>query len=213
MGVTPPAWLNSLVRAVRWHRRGLGLIAAAICVVAVLTALDPSASSSHTVVIASRPLAAGVAVGADDVTTLQVPAEVATSATLADPGAAIGQVVAVPRPAGTVLTSSDFVGKGLVADSDGLTLVPFRIEDKGVAGVLGVGNQISVVGANPSADTRVIASRVRIAALPSPGSSGALDDSSSSSGALVIVAADSHTARELAAAASEYTLSVVLESD
>ncbi|WP_085763853.1 SAF domain-containing protein [Propionibacterium freudenreichii] len=96
VGVTPPAWLNSLVRAVRWHRRGLGLIAAAICVVAVLTALDPSASSSHTVVIASRPLAAGVAVGADDVTTLQVPAEVATSATLADPGAAIGQVVAVP---------------------------------------------------------------------------------------------------------------------
>jgi len=91
--------------------------------------------------------------------------------------------------------------------------VPFRIEDKGVAGVLGVGNQISVVGANPGADTRVIASRVRIAALPSPGSSGALDDSSSSSGALVIVAADSRTARELAAAASEYTLSVVLESD
>lgn len=211
--MTPQAWLSSVARFIRWHRRSLGVVAVAACLVAVLSALAPSAVGSHTVVVAAHPLAAGVTIGAGDVTTLNVASEVAIPESFSKPSAAIGQMVAAPRPAGAVLTTSDFVGKGLVADSDGLSLVAFRIADRGVVGVLNVGNEISVVGANSAGSRRIIASRVRIAALPAPGTDNALGADSSGDGALIIVAADPVTARELAAAASEYSLNVILESD
>lgn len=210
--VNPQVWLSTLTRFIRWHRRAFGVAAAALCLVAMISALSPAVVTTRTVLVAAHPLPAGVKLATDDVTTLHVSADVAIAESLNEPAAIAGQVLAVPRPAGAVLTASDFVGEGLIADSDGLSLVPFRIGDRGVAGVLSVGNQISVVGANSAGSRRVIASRVRIAALPSTGSSSALGGESSSDGALILVAADPVTARELAAASTEYTLTVILES-
>ncbi len=207
-----PVWLQSLLRAVRWHRRGLGMLAAAVCLVAALAALNPGAGDVHTVVVTSGALQAGTTIDADDITTIQVPGELAVEGTLSGPAEAIGQVVVTPRPAGAILTTSDFLGKDLVSGSDGLSLVPFRIADPGVVGVLRVGDEISVVAASSGGGSETIATAVRIAALPVSGSSSSLGGDSSGDGALVIVAAEPDTAEALAAASAQYTLSVVLLS-
>ncbi|WP_316670082.1 SAF domain-containing protein [uncultured Propionibacterium sp.] len=204
-------WFSSLLRAVRWHRRGLAVIAAACALVLALAALSPRPAPTRTVVVSARDLAAGVVVGADDVTTAELPAEAVPAAALTDPARVIGQVLAVPRPGGTTLIGEDIVGSALVSAADGLSLVPFRISDEGIAAILQVGDLISVVALSPEGQTVPIVDRVRIAALPAPAASGAFN-SSGAGGALIIAAAEADQAELLASASSSYELSIILEA-
>lgn len=204
-------WLNSLKRAVRWHRRGLGALAAAVCLMSVLMALSPAAPKSATLLVATTTLPAGTALGPEQLKAVDVPLSLVPEGALTDSQAALGRILAVPRTRGAILTTSDFVGRDLLTGGDGLDLVSFRVADSGVVALLSVGDVISVIGSTSEGVTKPIASRVRIAALHEQVSSGALGGSATSQGALVVVAAPPSTAQELAAASAQYALSVVLD--
>ena len=209
--MNPGRWISSLLRTVRWHRRGLAIVAAACALVFALAALSPSSGPTRTVVVSARPLTAGVVIGADDVTTAELPAQSVPSSALTDPAQVIGQILVAPRPSGATLLGEDIVNSSLVTTSDGLSLVPFRISDEGIASVLEVGDLISVVALGSEGQPVPIVDRVRIAALPAPEASGSLSGSGSG-GALVIVAAKADQAGMLAAASASYELSIILEA-
>lgn len=208
--MNPSRWIQSFLRAVRWHRRGLAVIAASCAVVLALSVLSPGPGPTRTVLVSSHDLAAGTVVGADDVTTAELPQSAAPPSALTDPSQIVGQVLAAPRPGGAVLLGEDTVGSSLVSAADGLSLVPFRITDESIATVLTVGDIISVVALGQDGQAASVVDRVRIAALPAPTASGSL--SSGSGGALIIVAASPDEARTLAAAAASYQLGIVLEA-
>lgn len=204
--------LASLRRAVRWHRRGIGALAIAICLVCVLMALSPSAPESRTVLVATGTLPGGTTLTTEHLKTVDVPLDLVPAGALTAGQDAVGRVLAAPRTQGSILTDTDLVGRGLLAGEAGLDLVPFRVADSGVAALLSVGDLISVIGSSSEGATTVVANRVRIAALHQQVVAGALGGSAASEGALVVVAAPTQTAQQLAAASSQFALSVVLES-
>ncbi|SPF68472.1 SAF domain [Propionibacterium ruminifibrarum] len=210
-GMNPGRWISSFLRAVRWHRRGLAVIAASCALVFALAALSPGSGPTRSVVVSARPLAAGVVIGADDVALAELPAQVVPDSAVTDPSQVVGQVLAVPRPSGATLLGEDIVTSSLVSTADGLSLVPFRISDEGIASILAVGDLISVVALGPEGQPVPVVNHVRIAALPTPQASGSFSGSSSG-GALIIVAAEADQASTLAAASASYDLSIILEA-
>ncbi|WP_276697101.1 SAF domain-containing protein [Propionibacterium acidifaciens] len=205
------SWISSVLRAVRWHRRGLAVVAAACALVLALAALSPGSGPTRTVVVSARDLAAGVVVDADDVTTAELPVGAVPASALTDPAQIVGQLLAAPRPGGATLLNEDVVSSSLVSASDGLSLVPFRITDAAIASILEVGDLISVVTLGPDGQSVPVVDRVRIAALPAPAEAGAIGGSGSS-GALVVVTADADQAALLAAASSSYEMGIILEA-
>lgn len=209
--MNPSHWLSWLTRFVRWHRRGLGILCAGLCLLSILSVLSPSSPPSRQVVVVASPLAAGASPGAQDLSVQQIPLDYLPQNALSSPDQAIGKLLAAPQSQGSILTTDDFVNTELIDQADGQNLVPFRVSDTGVAGMLSVGMRISVVGTGSDGQSVTLAQRVRIAALPENNSTGAFGGSSS--GALIVVAAPSQIAKDLAAASTRYALSIVLEPD
>ena len=209
------SWISSVLRAVRWHRRGLAVVAAACALVLALAALSPGPGPTRTVVVSARDLAAGVGGGAAARGAPARPAgaggAAAPAAALPDPAQIVGQLLAAPPPGGPTLLDEDVVSSSLVSASDGLSLVPFRIPDAAIASILEVGDLISVVTLGPDGQSLPVVDRVRIAALPAPVEAGAVGGSGPS-GALVVVAADADQAALLASVSSSYEMGIILEA-
>ena len=203
------ASFGNLARAVRWHRRGLAAVAAAICLLATISALRPEAPPTTPVVVAVATIPAGRTLGAADVTLRDVPLEMVPDGALTSVDDAIGAAVAVTQTPRSVLTRADLTGTGLLPDGSDEVLVPFRVDDAGVVALLRIGDRIDVVGTRPDGGTATLATDVRVAALPARAESGGLVATSASS-ALVVVAIDPADAPNLASGASQMRLAVVM---
>lgn len=155
-------------------------------------------------------MVAGTTLATEHLKSVDVPLGLVPDGALTDSQAAIGRVLAAGRSRGAILTASDLVGQGLVAGEPGLDLVSFRVADPAVVELLSVGDRITVIGSSPEGAVKPLADHVRIAALHEQiGEAGF--GGTTSQGALIIVAAPPQTAQELAAAATQYTLGVVLD--
>ncbi len=206
MGMNPTELLTRLGRFIRWHRRGLGAIAAMICLFATLSALAPAQPESAPVLVATKALPAGSTLAAADVQLIQMPLGLLPDQALADPQAAIGRVLTGALTQGSVLTSANMLS-GRDATSADERLVPFRVPDAATVALLQVGDRITVVGSTMDGGAVDLATNVQIAALPTPGSTGMGPES----GALVVVSADAETAARLAAASSQMRMAIVMQ--
>ena len=78
-----------------------------------------------------------------------------------------GRVLAAPLRAGEPVTDVRLVGRALAASYPGLTAVPVRLPDAGMAGLLQVGDRIDLVAADPQGSgASVVAAAVPVLALP-----------------------------------------------
>ena len=188
------------------HRRAIiaGLLAAMIVLVGanLLTSL----SARTPVLVATRDLPAGHRLTADDLVSVRIPATSVPATAVVDPAAITG-VLSSPMAAREVLTSTRLVQPYA---TDGL-LVPVRLPDADVAGLLRPGDVIDVLAAEPvlggvSRPAQVVAERVTVATIPEPLDSGM----SPTSGAVIVISTDERTAQRLAGAAATATLSVAL---
>jgi len=192
---------------VRWHRRGLGIASAVVCLFATLSALAPQQPDSVTVVVAAHELASGDRISADDVREIDIPGQFVPASALTSLDEAVGATLTGAQTAGSVLTAASLMGARPGDASADERLVPFRITDAGVAALLHVGDRISVVGSTSDGGPVDLATDVRVAALPASADD---DFTTGESGALVVVATDPGTAATLAAAASQMRMSIVL---
>lgn len=194
-------------RFISWHRRGLGVLAAVICLFACLNVLNPAQPESAPVLVAARSLPAGGTLSDADLNVIEMPVAFIPEAALSQHSQATGRILTGAVSAGSVLTANSVLTGREATDPDE-RLVPFRVPDAATVALLQVGDRISVVGSSVDGGVIDLATDVRIAALPTPASGSSLG--STESGALVVVAANQQTAARLAAASNQMRMAIVL---
>ena len=205
--MNPTELLTRLTRFAKWHRRGLGVLAATICLFASLSALAPARPESSPVVVAARALSAGSTLAEADLQVIQLPMELMPDQALHDPAEAIGRILTGSLTRGSVVTSANILN-GRETSSGDERLVPFRVPDAATVALLQVGDRITVVGSTMDGGVVDLATDVRVAALPVSQSSGL---GGGESGGLVVVAANAETAARLAAASSQMRMAIVMQ--
>jgi Flp pilus assembly protein CpaB len=156
--------LNSLRRALRWHRRLLAAVLVGLAVYFALAALTERADTTR-VVVAAHTIASGGTVSAGDLTTLELPRFAIPEGALTDAGQAVGQTLVSPVPARAVLTTSALAsGDSLVAP--GRVALPVGLSDSAPLGLLQVGDRIDLLGPGDSGSIEVLVSSTRVITLP-----------------------------------------------
>ena len=203
------SWPN-LLQAVRWHRRGIALLAFFIAVATGLSALLPGQNSGAPLVVAARPLPPGTVLTGADLTVINVAPELVPEGAFTSTDALLGRCMSIGLTRGTPLTTAALGPEGLADHSAGEVLVPFRVRDPDVAALLRLGDRLTIVATTPEGISLTVAEHIRVAQLPAADSGGGFLGSSGASGALIVVAAPRETARQLAAAGDQW-LGVIIE--
>lgn len=202
-----PSRVRRLRNRILAHRRPLAAVLAALAVASALQANAAPPPPRVSVVTASRDLPPGATVTAGDVETVGFdPASVPTGV-LAAPEV-IGRTTVGPVRAGEPLTDVRLLGEALLDRYPGSVAAPVRIGDAASVDLVRVGDQVSVLAADPqdTAPAVTLAESAPVIAVPPRRRA----DPGITSGALIVLAVDPVTARELAGAAVSSYLSVVI---
>lgn len=198
------------------HRRAVVALLLSVAAGAAVLALAPPAPPTVPVLVAAHDLAPGVTLASADVRVAALSERAVPSGALATAGDAVGRVLAAPLRAGEPLTDVRLVGRALLRSlPDGQVGAPLQLADADVAALLRPGDLVDVVAAPPRdlaggpTVPQVVAERVRVLAVSTPRSAGALGVAADSA-PLVLVAAPPATAVDLAAASVTQGLAVVL---
>lgn len=203
-----PEFLVQLSRTVTWHRRLVagGLAAAAVAL--TIHALEPSPDPGVAVVTAARDLPGSTLLEPDDLTITHIPEDAVPRGAASTVTVLTGERTSGPLRAGEIITDVRLVGESLL-DGWGadLTAAPVRVADPAAARIARPGDVVDIIAADVSGagGTRVLAAGVPVLAVPADADSGMAAD-----GALLVVAATPDQARDLADAAVNSRLSIVL---
>ena len=206
-----PLPFAGLVRAARWHRRKLAVLAAVGAVLCTLAAASPAEPLSVPVVVAAADLDGGRALVDADLRIAHYPVELAPRDAVADPGVLTGRHLIASAGAGTPLTERSVVAPRGLQPGVGQALVPVRLDDPAVAALLRVGDRVDVV-ASPAdgSPARVIAAGARVLALPGAQPSSGPFGGADSRGPLVLLEVSPAESGELVQAETRHRLTVVL---
>ena len=152
---------------------------------------------------------------ADHLAAVAVPVELAPAGSVADPGELAGRVLASPVRAGEAVTDVRVVGPGLWSQVPaGEVAAPVRLADLAVATLLRAGDRVDVLGTT-AADrggppaVELVARGALVLSAPAAADPDAGTGESAGSG-LLVLAVPPDTARQLAAAGADGTLTVTL---
>lgn len=204
--------LASVGRAVSWHRRKLAVLAALIAVLCTISAISPADPPTVPVVVANRDLAGGHTLSGDDLRVARFPTALAPAGALTDPAQIEGRVLIGMTGRGTPIGQGAVVAPRELSPGIGRSMVPIRLDDPAVAGLLRVGDVIDILATGSGdAPSRTIAAGARIVAFPAHETgSGPLGASSGPPGRLVLLEVSPAEATELVGAESRDRLAVVL---
>ncbi len=195
---------TSVRRAVLRRRRLLAALLVAVAVATGLRAATDPPPRRVAVEVAAHDLAAGAVVAGDDLVRAGFAPGSVPSGVVDDP---VGRIVAAPVRAGEPVTDVRLLGPRLTDGYPGLTAVPVRLPDAGMAGLLRVGDRVDLVAADPqgAAAARVVAADVPVLALPD-GDHGQQAVDGSLTGRLVVLGAPDGDVPAIADAAVRYFL-------
>lgn len=201
-----------LARAVSWHRRKLAVLAAVAAVLCTISALSPTAPPTVAVVVAARDLTGGQTLASADLRLARYPPDLAPADALSDPSLLEGRVLIGAAGNGVPLGRSAVVAPRDLSPGAGRSMVPVRLTDPAVAGLLQVGDVIDVlVTSRSDAPTRAIAAGARVLAFPAQETAeGPFGAASGPTGRLVLLEVAPEEALELVAAQSRDQLAVIL---
>ena len=164
--------LLHLRRVVLRRRRLLAALLATVAVGAGLSVTSTPPQETVPVVVAARDLPAGAALSPDDVVTVGFRPGTTPVDALGDVGDLSGRLLAAPVTSGEPITSVRLVGTDLAQAHPELRVVPLRLPDPGMVGLLQVGDLIDLVAADPEdGQVTTLALAVPVLALPSSDSS------------------------------------------
>jgi pilus assembly protein CpaB len=193
------------------YRRSIAASLAGLGTLIALSIVIPSPGSQTKVLVATGALSAGTTLTASDFTQKTLPDDLAWSTLQGDPGELVGRVLAHSISANQPISSSDLIGSGLLRGLPGnYVAVSLPVSASTSASLLNVGNVIDVYGSsNDGFNTGVlIASRVRILAIPSSGKSSMFSGGSTTSS--IIVGVDSVAAISIAGNVSNQGFTIAL---
>ena len=187
-----------------WHRRSLAALAAALAVLAGVSAARPEGPPVVSAVVLRAGLPGGTVLSPADLEVREVVARDAPRGFSSRTEELVGRTLAAPVPEGQVLTELAVVS-GRSAVAAGHVVAPLRLADPELVRLLRSGDVVDVLGSDErSAEARVVAPAVRVVTVPTA------DDGASAetSGALVLVEVSPSAATALVQAAAGGTLSV-----
>ena len=201
--------LTGIAQAVRWHRGAVALLALFIAVATGLSALMPNQAEGVPVVAAAHELPPGAVIAADDLTVITLDQDLVPDGASATRDDLVGRALSIGVTRGTPITSAVVTADALTDHALDEVLVPFRVRDPDVAGLLRLGDRITVVTSSPEGVVTTVAEHVRVAQLPSQAASGLLS-SGTASGALIVIAAPRDVAHQLAGVSDQW-LGVIID--
>ncbi|WP_240641203.1 SAF domain-containing protein [Nocardioides ferulae] len=186
------------------RRRLIAAVLAGVATAAGLQAASAPPPATVPVTVAAHDLPAGVVLGPDDLTTARFPAGSGPARGDLDP---VGRVLAAPVARGEPVTDVRLVGAALTEGHPGLTALPVRLPDAGVAALLHPGDRVDLVASDPqgSGGASVVASAVPVLAVPDAEPGSAMDGLS---GRLVLVGLSPEEVPAVAEAAVRLFLTV-----
>lgn len=202
--------LRAFRRAITWHRRPLAAIVAVLGTLALLAALSPERPVGHWAVVTSRAVRAGATIEQADLRRVHLPEASLPDGFLDDIGQVVGLMAVGALPLNAIITPADVFTPGGLQASAGKAIMPLRLPDDGLRGLLKVGSTIDLIGINSrSGEAEILARSVRVVAIP------AVDDpqgfgTTSSGGLLVLVEVTPDAASQLSTASLSSRLSVIL---
>ncbi|RZQ63405.1 Flp pilus assembly protein CpaB [Amycolatopsis suaedae] len=196
-------------RRARLTRRlaALGMAGTAV----VLTILPAPARGDPTAatLVAVRDLPAGTVLTPADVRVAEMPVPLVPAGALRDPPSVDGKLLAGAARAGEPLTDARLVS--WAAAEPGMSTVPVRLADAGVAGLLHPGVKVDVVtGGEHEPGRRVLASTVTVSAITDAVGDTREGDKRTGKGPLVLLTAPVEVATQVAAASLGRPVTVTL---
>lgn len=203
--------MRALVRAAAWHRRPLAVLAAVAAVLCLSAALSPAPEATVPVVVAARDLDGGQALAEADLRVAHYPTALAPAGAPADPASLTGRALIAGAMSGTPITVRSVVAPRETAAGVGRVMVPLRLDDPAVVGLLRVGDVLDILATSTDGSSaRPIASAARVLALPLSEDSGPLGVPSTSSGRLVLIEVTPTDANRVIEAQARDRLAVTL---
>lgn len=191
-----------------WHRRGLSAIAAAVAVLALYSALNPSNESGVEVVAMAREVAPGVLITDGDLEVRSVPAELAPERAVTTTSDAVGRAASGGLTRGSLVTEASLVVPRADAEP-GTVIAPVRVRDADIVALLRPGDRIDLLAQDLDGKAQTVAEDAVIVSLPQPASSGGFADAGSPP-SLVLVRVPDSTATQIAELGSSSEILVVL---
>jgi Flp pilus assembly protein CpaB len=197
------AAVRAVRRAVLARRRLLAALLTAVGVAAGMHAATAPPPAAVEVTVAARDLPAGTVLAPADLRRVGfAPGSVPAGASYD----AVGRTLAAPLRAGEPVTDVRVVGPALTEGYPGLTAVPVRLPDAGMAGLLRVGDVVDLVSADPQGGgASVVATGVPVLAVPA---SAAETAPSGLPGRLVVIGASAGDVPRIADASVRTFLTV-----
>jgi Flp pilus assembly protein CpaB len=191
------------------------ILATALLLTAGVLAVRPAAAEigpSSPAVVSARDIPAGSVLGPADVQLIQLPNSVRPDGALSALEAAEGHLLAGAARAGEPITdarlvspSTDIPGWG----DSGMSIVPVRLSDAGVAGLLHPGVHVDVVAGATDGGRQVLASMAVVVAVVAQGAESRYA-SAGKDGPLVLLELPADSATQVAAMSLERAVAVTL---
>jgi pilus assembly protein CpaB len=195
---TPRDLYDRVRRRVLLHRRGLTALFAGLAIYVLITTAQKPPPETISVWTASRNLASGATLTRSDLAQREFLPGSLPAGPLPDETELTGHMLAAPVGSGEVLTTGRLVGRELGASYPGRRIVPVRLGDEAIAGLLQVGDEITLLAADPTDqdDAETLTDDAVVAGLPKVAATTSFE----SSGRLVLVAVPSEDALRVASA-------------
>lgn len=183
-------------------------MAAAVAVLALYSALNPSSDTGTSVVAMAREVAPGALISEGDLEIRSVPPDLVPERAVTDPGDAVGRAASGGLTRGSLLTEASLV----VPRADavpGTVIAPVKVRDADVVALLRPGDRIDLLAQDLDGKAQTVAEDAVIVSLPQPTSSGGFADAGSSP-SLVLIRVPESTASKIAELGSSSEILVVL---
>ena len=198
--------LRAVASFVSWHRRAVGALLAASAVLLLAEALTTPLPTVPVVVL-QRAAAAGEPLTAADLGARNLPPDAVPDDALTSVDDAVGQTLAVPAAAGTILQPALLARTTTAAK--GRAVVPIVVADDELRRLLSPGELISLVSAHGESP-EIVTGDARVVALPSTEGSGALRAAASTDRGALLVDVPASSAAVVALLGQGGQLSVIL---
>jgi Flp pilus assembly protein CpaB len=215
----PAFSLSSSPAGRRFRGRPGFLIRRVLAIALLLTAgvlavwpVEAESSSSRPVVVSARDIATGSVLGPADVRLVQIPDSLRPAGALSTLEAAQGRLLAGAARSAEPITDARLVNSSahLPGSGDsGTSIVPVRLSEPAVAGLLHPGERVDVVTASGDGAHQVLASMAVVVTVV-PAENGAKYGSAAKDGPLVLLELPSDSAAQVAAMSLERTVAVTL---
>jgi Flp pilus assembly protein CpaB len=215
----PAFSLSSLPAGHRFRSRPGFMIRRVLAIALLLTAavlavrpVEAESRSSGPAVVSARDIAAGSVLGPADVRLIQLPDSVRPAGALSTLEAAEGRLLAGAARSGEPITDVRLVNPSAAIPGSGdsaKSIVPVRLSESAVAGLLHPGARVDVVTASSDGQRQVLASMAMVVTVV-PQESGSGYGTAAKDSPLVLLELPSDSATQVAAMSLERAVAVTL---